>query len=183
MKVLVYITNIIQLILTPGSGWEDVSGSAVDRAMPLRQYLFGLFGLTAITVFAELFHVDNASFALALIKSVGVFASLFVTYFIAREVFVAFLPDMLDTEFSVVKSEAVISYTLSIPAIIMMVFNLLPERLALYYITPVLVALIFWKADAYLGVSKDKNWHFVMLGIFGLILPPILIQELFGCFL
>ena len=104
MKVLVYITNIIQLILSPGSGWEDVSGSAVDRAMPLRQYLFGLFGLTAITVFAELFHVDNASFALALIKSVGVFASLFVTYFIAREVFFAILPDMLDTEFSVVKS-------------------------------------------------------------------------------
>jgi len=183
MKVLTYVTNIIQLILSPGSGWEDVSGSAVDRTIPTRQYMFRLFGITALTVFAVLFHCADAHFALVFIKAVGVFASLFLTYFLARELFVTFLPGMLDTEYSDVKSEAVISYTLSILSLIMIVFNLLPERLAIYYITPVFVALVFWKSDAYLGVAKDKNWHFILLGIFAVILPPILIQELFDLFI
>lgn len=180
MSLLILLRNILQLILAPSKGWEDVSGDMADPSALARRYLYPLMGVAAVSVFFRMIYDMEVSFAELLVKAFVVFVSLFFTFFFAVTIFKTYFGRFCEGEPNERKYTTVITYCVCMQSIFTVVYNLLPQISLLTLLLPLVVTLIFWKADIYLRVRPDRNFLYLLLGIVTLILPPVLIQWAFS---
>lgn len=180
MSILIFLRNILQLILAPSKGWEDVSGDMADPSSLARKYLYPLMGLASVSVFFRMLYEPEARFADLLVTSFVMFVSLFFTFFFTLSIFKSYFYKFCEGDPNERKFTTVITYCVCMESIFVVVDNLLPRISLLSFLLPLVVTLIFWKSDIYLRVRPDRNFPFLLLGIATIILPPSLIQWIFS---
>lgn len=180
MSLLIFLRNILQLILAPSKGWEDVSGDMADPSALARKYLYPLMGLASMSVFFRLIYNTEHRFAYLLVTAFVLFVSLFFTFFFALSIFKSYFYKFCEGSPNEHKYTTVITYCVCMQSIFAVVYNLLPRISLLGFLLPLIVTLIFWKSDTYLRVRPDRNFPFLLLGIATLILPQCLIQWAFS---
>lgn len=180
MSLLIFLRNILQLILAPGKGWEDVSGDMADPSSLSRRYLYPLMGLAAVSVFFRLIYDSDTRFAVLLVTAFVVFVSLFVTFFFAVAIFKSYFYKFCEGEPNERKYTTVITYCVCMQSIFTIIYNVMPHISLLNFLLPLVVTLIFWKSDIYLRVRPDRNLAFLLLGICTIILPPSILQWAFA---
>lgn len=174
-----YIKNILQLILSPSRGWEDISSQSISTKEIERELMFPLFVLSGVTILVQYFYNRIDDITNALVTAFVFFISYFATYSFAKMLFSYRMVRYAEGEPNENKNEKVIVYTLSLLSLAAIICNLLPFSFGLRIILPFCIALIGWKADNYLRVKEKDNLSFAFLILFSLVLPPILIQALF----
>lgn len=178
-----FIQNIMQLILAPSRGWEDLSYADHDCRQLVRRRLFPMFGIAALTKFVQMAYKPELEFDVALIMAVVIFVSLYVTYYFADMMFREYLDRFIDGVGDATKSCITISYTLCLLSMAITLCNVIPSSLGLPLLLPIAVALVFWKSSLYLKVKPDKDFAFECFGVLTIIVPPYAIQGIFDSLL
>lgn len=174
---------MIQLILAPKKGWEDVSGDGFDSRVLLTRGLIPFIAIVALSVFAKYFYVADASFVGLLQQSIVCFLKFFAAYFLASFVFTLYLPTMIDGEISLKKCHTYIIYGVGLLALVNFVENIVPVELAIMFLMPVYVLYILWRSLRYMSVSFDGVPRYMVMTLCAIILPPYIIQYLFNLIL
>lgn len=179
--MLRFLKNILQLIVNPSRGWEDISHDAADTATLCRDGLYPLLAVAALSCVGGFWKLDSTSTLVSVIQNgIITFTAYFATMFFAEFIMALTMDKVCDKEPSSRKNSTVVIYSLAILAIITILVNLLPLDLAVLNFLPVYVGFILYKSCRYVSVAADKIGHYMFLTIFTIIVPPYLLTFLFN---
>lgn len=176
--MLLYIKNLVQLILSPSKGWEDVSASLESTDNLLRRSFYPLAALAAASEFVRLFYPGNGGFLTQLELAIALFGAFFVAYFIARIILVRYLAPYINGDVNIVKISNFVIYGLGLLLFIEVVENILPTDLTLVKFLPLFVALVLYRANAYLSVTQGYELRFLCIAAGAVIVVPVLLFSL-----
>ncbi len=179
--MLRYVKNLIQLIISPKSAWEDISA---EMASPEELTGSGLWPLVALASLGEVvrkvFYRPQTDWGAAIVLVLATAVSYVCTYYIFGRLLCVRSSAMAVSEpASDHKCLTMESYVLGLLALVQLLTRLLPPSMALIYLLPAGVSIVMWKAEAYLGIRKDMTLTFYLWGVVCLILPPYFIQGFF----
>ena len=179
--MLNYLQRILQLIISPARGWEDISAAGITPGVLTRRGFYPLLAITVISCMIKpLYHSADYSLISALISSIITFTRFFVTLFLASYAFSIFMPAIAGNANSQFKNLTCITYTLGALMLINLISNLLYLDLVIVTMLPLYVIFVVFKATRYLDVEQDHEGHFMMLALLTLIAPPYIISFLFN---
>lgn len=167
---------MLQLLLSPVKGWEDVSYDGFDARKLFSRGFIPLTAFCALTVFCRWFYHDDASFAVLLQQAVVCFVKYFAGYYLAMFCFSLYIPIVTEGNVSVNKYSTFVIYGLSLLALVNIIQNAVPLDMAVLYLMPLYVFYILWRGIRYLSVAFSGVTNFLGLIFFALIVPPYLIQ-------
>lgn len=178
--MLSFLKNILQLIVNPSRGWEDVSHDAADPASLCRDGLYPLLAVTALSCAGGFWKIDSDTTLIAVIQNAIItFTAYFATMFLASFVMGATMDKICDKPSSQRKNSTVVIYAVAILALINIVINVIPLDLAVLRFLPIYVGFILYKSQRYLSVAPEKTGHFMFLTVFTIIIPPYLMMFVF----
>lgn len=177
--MLHFFKHILQLLFSPGNGWEDISHEGRDARRLASEGLYPLLGITALSTFISCFYTSDFDLIRLIQQAIVSFIQFFVTYFFAIFMFSMHLGKYIEGEMNEKRNMTFITYSIALLAFIKIIENCLPIELSLVQFLPVYVAIIMWKGTKYMAVKNDKLGHFMILTIFSIIVPTYLIGYLF----
>lgn len=180
MFLLYYLRDMIQLILAPVKGWEDISADDYGGRELLVRGFIPFIAIASLTVLLRLLYSPDASFTVGLQQMVVCFVKYFVSYYLSTFLFTLFLPTCIEGELRMVKVQTFILYGLGLLALVNIIKNCIPVELALSFMMPVYVLYILWRGLRYMNISFSGVGTFILLIIFALIAPPYALQYVFN---
>lgn len=178
--MLHFLKNILQLVVNPTRGWEDVSHDAANPSDLCREGLYPLLAIAAISCVGGFWKIDATTTLISVIQeAIITFAALFATLFLAEFTMGLAMDKICDKEPSPRKNLTVAIYTIAILAIISIINNILPLDLAVLKFLPIYVGFILYKSIRYQSVADDRIGHYMFLTIFSIIVPPYLLMMVF----
>ena len=178
-----YLRDIFQLILAPVKGWEDIAIDDYDSRRLLTKGFIPFIIVASMTVFIKAFYHSDASIVILLQQSIVCFLKYFASYFLAAFVFTLYLPTCIEGELSMQRCLTFVIYGLGLLALINIVKNCIPVELAIVFVMPIYALYILWRGLQYMNISFNGVGIFILLIIFGLLMPPYLLQYLFNLIL
>lgn len=172
--MLTLFKYIIQLILSPKNGWEDLARQNPDPDHLLIKGLYPLMGLAAATEFLGMLY-HEANLAHVLIGVVNIFGTYFVTVFIAKLLFEMYLDKLADTEIDERRSSTLIVVGVAMMVTFQLIENCLPWGLLIVKFLPIYAILVLSKGTEYLGLTKHKELKFTALSGFAIVAVPLFI--------
>lgn len=173
--MLLYLKNLVQLILSPQKGWEDISASLQKPDTLLKNGYYPLLGIAALSEFVRLAYGVQYGLSTILELAIALFGTYFISYFIARLILDYYLRPMIDGELNRIRSGLFTIYGLSLMAIIEIIDNLIPTDLTIIKFLPVFVALILYRGNKFMAIKQDSEIRFLFLLTVALIFIPICI--------
>ncbi len=170
-----YLKNLLQLVLLPFRGWEDVSASMSDPELLLQKGYYPLLGFASMTELVRLLYSGHGGFLTVLELAIALFGSFFVAFFIAKIILNHYLAPYVDGEISATKIATFIIYGLGLLLIIEIIDNLLPTNLTLVKFLPLFVALILYNGSNYLSIKQGCELRFLLVVTLGVIVVPLAI--------
>ena len=177
--MLHFLKHLLQLLISPENGWEDISHQGRDAKRLALEGLYPLLGITAISTFIGLFYDPDLNLTIALQGSIVTFVQYFVTYFIAIFIFSAYLGKYVEGELNEKRNMTFITYSIATLALIKIIENCIPIELSLLQFLPVYVAVIMWKGSRYMAIKRNKAGQYIILTITSIIIPVYLIKYIF----
>lgn len=175
-----YLKNLIQLVLSPGKGWEDVSASHAKDQGQLLASFYRLLAVCSLTEFVQALY-GKIDFLTAAGLALAMFGSYFIAYFIAR----ALIDHYIDRfgEASPARISNFVIYGLGLLVIIELIENLLPTDLTLVKFLPLFVGLILYRGSAYMSVRSGHEFGFLCLAAASVIVVPVGIFSILSLFI
>lgn len=181
--MLRFFINILQILINPTRGWEDISYDSTEVSKLTRRGYFPLIAITALTSFALYYHAAMRVDLIYVIKqTIITFTIFFATYYFAEFMFSTLFEPMSEKTYSSKRNSTLIIYSLSILALMQIVVNIVPFDFMLLYFLPIYAGVIIYKAIPYMGVKEDKIGQYMFLGVFSIIVPVYLLQVMFKVF-
>jgi len=175
-----FLKNILQLIVNPSRGWEDISHDSDDPSVLCRDGLYPLLAVAALSCVGGFWKLDSTTTLIAVIQSAIItFTALFATMFFAEFMMGMFMDRICDKEPSARKNSTVAIYSIAILALITTIINVIPLDLAVLRFLPVYLGFILYKSIRYESVADDKTGHYIFLTVFSIIAPPYLLMFVF----
>lgn len=185
-----FIRYLIQLIMAPGAGWEDISKADKPTNVWLSTGFYPLLGIASLSSFMSLFYQTDATFGHCLISALTIFISYFATYFIAGLVFsyslakFVTLPDNSDLSRTgaLARFNIVAMFSLSIMTLITLIENLLPFENPITKFLFVYVIFILYRGADFAGVPEERAGLFTLVGFGCVFIPPFAISAWLSLF-
>lgn len=175
-----YLKDLLQLLLSPRNGWEDVSYDGYDARKLFTSGFLPFVALAGMSVLCKWFYHADASLVVLLQQAIIGFVKFFASYYLASFFFSWYMPMCTDGAVSMNKCHTLIMYSLSVVALIDMLQNCLPMELSLAYLLPMYVWYIMWRGLRYMAVSFNGVATYMILCILTITVPPYLLQYLFN---
>lgn len=173
-----YLKNILQLILSPTKGWEDISAAVENPDTVASKGYYPLLAVASLSVFARLFYDHSLGFVTVVMLAVALFGTYFISFYIGRIALESLLKNVVTGEPNVTKITLFILYTLGLSVIIEIIENCVPTSLTPIKFLPLFVALIIYRASAYMAVKPGNELRFLFISVAVLLVMPILIMLL-----
>lgn len=176
-----FLKSLLQLILSPRNGWEDIEKAAVRPSQLLGRGLFPLMALAAVSVFAQALFLHHVVFMKLFMRMIITFVVYFISYFFST--FVLSLTPLVAESTEPDEDERAQTftiYTLGLLSLISIVVNLLPVTPLVLFFLPCYVALVQWKGCAYMRIPEGKQGLFMTVAIPGVLLPPYIFYFVFS---
>lgn len=183
MDFLLYIRDMLQLMLAPKKGWEDVSADAFPPAVLFRSGFLPLVFLAAASQMLQWAYHPDVAWWIWVERSVVVAFRLLAAYYIASFAFTLYLPSCVDGGFNDTKCNTFIVYGVGMIALINFITNCMPMDFSVLYLLPAYALFVLWRGLHYLSISFNSVGTFILLVILSIILPSYLIQALFNLIL
>lgn len=177
--MLLFLKLIIQVVLSPTRGWDDVAVSAGSARSLLRRGLVPLIGVAGLSVFFRAVYQTHPSFGLLFIASVVTCIKYALTYLAGVMAFNMALPRLAIEGY--VNSERVEIFTalcVGMMVIVGICENLLPMELSLLQFLPLLIIAVMCYGRIYLDVDERNIFRFAAVGTLSIIVPVYLIDKL-----
>lgn len=177
--MLHYLKLMVQILMSPRSGWEDV---LADSQSPRQVLIYGLIPLSliaALTVFVGYFYQSAPNVSEMLIKAVVVFARYVLTYFIAVALLVFALPRLTsDGIIERRRIELLTAYCIGMMALIGILENVLPMEMPLLQFLPIYIVVIIIQSRRFVDVDEANSFRYAACAIAGIILPVFIIDRI-----
>lgn len=174
--MLHFLKNIIQLILSPAKGWEDVSADVRQPAEICRDGLYPLLGLYALTGFLQMIYLPDLTLVKAIEGAIVDFGTYFVSYFLGALIVEQLIGNIVSGEPNRRKVETVSAYAIGLLALIGIIEHCTPTDLMLIKLLPIFVALIIYKADRYLAIKPGDDIRYLFISVVGLVIIPLFLH-------
>lgn len=177
--MLHYLKLMLQLVLSPTKGWEDIADGADSSRRTLTHGLIPAIAIASLTVFTGLFYDLKPSLGALMINAVVTFAKYSITYFIAVAVLSLTLPRL--TSYNPPKRETVeifCAYSVGLMATIGTLENLLPMELSLLQFLPLLVIVVMCMGRNYIHIDEKHIFSFAAIVTLCIVLPVFIIGNL-----
>lgn len=176
---LSYLKSLFQLILSPGSGWEDISRAGDDPRALANKGLYPLITVAALSVYLKGLWESDMTFLTLTIDAIVTFVMFFAAYFIG-----VFFVSMIVAEKSQgtgmeKRVHSFVNFSIGLLTVMQIISNAMPIELPLIYFFPLYVAVIQWKANVYMKVPDAAAGSFVVWASPAVLLPPYLLYGLF----
>ncbi|MDE7376413.1 MAG: hypothetical protein K2N16_06165 [Muribaculaceae bacterium] len=176
----IYAKQLLQLVLSPSRGWEDIVASGSDPSKASARLMMPAFVLAAVSDFLRLIFDSELALSEVVIGAVVTFVAYFVSFAISVQAFRTRLGKYLEVEPDKERNLTVIVYTMTLLAMSTIVCNATPFSAIMSYILPLLIGLVAWKSAALLRVKPDSEFGFAGFVMMFLALPPVVIQSAFA---
>lgn len=175
-----YLLGMVQLILSPRRGWEDIAIDNYQSSKLLTAGYMPLIIITSLTCLPEYFYSSDVTVVGVIEDMIACFVKFLVSYYIASLFFSLYIPSCTGGELSMNKNNTFILYTLGLLALLDMLMNLLPMVPDMLYLLPVYVFFVMWRGLNYMEVKFDGVLPFMMLNFFAVIVPLFLLTYIFN---
>ncbi|MDE6165969.1 MAG: hypothetical protein K2F58_02620 [Muribaculaceae bacterium] len=177
--MLHYLKLMLQILMAPQRGWEDVEADGESSRHTLLYGLLPLVSIAAVSVGLSAFYELHPSATRLLVRAIVVFASYTISYFIGVALLTYTLPricpdSLTDRE----HIEIFCAYCTGMMAAIGILQNLLPMELTLLQFLPIYVVVVICLGRNFVGVSENYIFRFAAAAITGIIVPVYLIGHL-----
>lgn len=170
-----YIRQILQLVLSPTRGWEDISEASVPPDEIQRKGFYPWIDITALSEFAPLFYDSGRTVFMAFEMAIAVAGAMFAACFIARIVMGMTLGAHVDGTLNLTKVNTLALYMIGVAGLFQIIANIVPATLTVIHFLPLISLLIVFKAIPYMGVRQDNAMSFLLLaGIATIAIPMAL---------
>lgn len=177
--MLHFLKLMLQILMAPSRGWEDVGADTVSARQVFRSGLLPLVGVSALTVFFGALYQLHPSAGALIVKSIAVFARYVIAYFCGVAILTYTLPRLaIDGLVDRNRVELFCAYCTGMMAAIGILQNLLPMELTLLQFLPIYVVVVICIGRTFLDVDERHIFRFAALAIIGLILPVYLVDRL-----
>ena len=183
MAILSFLKNLLQLVLAPSNGWEEVSHDGAEPERLAADGLYPLMGLAAATVFIQGCYDKIYDVTSLLQRAMVVFMSLFISYWAGAALMDNYINRFTDTDISSKLTRTVTIYIISLLAVIQVIENLVPVEFTVIRFLPAFAAIVLWKATAYLSIRKADEGLYIIFALGVLIIPWMLINTLLSLLL
>lgn len=174
--MLHFLKLMLQLILSPAKGWEDVAVGADSPRRTLQHGLLPVAALAGVASLASALYIDPPSVAMLLIQGVVVFVKYAGTYFAGVAIMSYALSAFMgkaDADHD--RVETFCAYSTGIMALIGVLEGLLPMELTLLQFLPLYVIVVMCYAREYLGVDERHIFRLAGASALAIVLPVYLI--------
>ena len=175
-----YIGNLLQLLISPAKGWEDIGAATFPPARVASRGYYPLTAITGLSMLVGVAYDHYLTFPLALMQAVVVTATFFISYFIAAMLWAigarwfAAPPDTL-----LRKGEILILHSLGLLELIVIIGACLPVSLSLLQFLPAVIPVIIWTGARYIGVRQGATTRYLVYTSASVLLTPYLVYTLF----
>ena len=169
---------LIQLILSPASGWDDLEHTAPDAEDLTRRGLYPLMVLTAVTEFLAFFLSTPRSSWRGGDAGRLRLRHLLCVAFIARLIFDLYLGRLCGTKPARERVACLTVCGIGLMVLVQLLCNCMPWNLVLFKFLPVYVILVLYKAIPYIGVRKADAMRFLGLSAAAIVAVPLIIYYL-----
>ncbi|MCM1037532.1 MAG: hypothetical protein NC406_09455 [Bacteroides sp.] len=169
-----YIRQLIQLVLSPSRGWEDISAAAQTPAEVQRSGYVPWLAVTAASELVPLWYSPGLTVWAAIESAIAVAGAMFVSVYLARIFLDMTLREHVDGgEVNPARTGVFVLYTVGLVCLYRVVANLLPATLTLVHFLPLLSVPVIFKAARYVGVKTDSVMAFTGLAAVAVIVLPM----------
>lgn len=179
-ETLDYLKCMLQLVLSPAKGWEDISREGRESSVIAAYGLFPLIAVTALSCLLRPVYEVGYETTTAIIRIITTAAQYFLTYATALFLIPLKLPDLVGGEPNEKRTSTYIIYGVGLMTLVELIGNLLPVEVGLIRFLPIYVAIILWKGCRYMGVKKQSEAVFMLLVLSTIILPVYVLGWLFN---
>lgn len=177
--MLHYLKLMIQILMAPRSGWEDVM---TDNQAPRNILLRGLAPLAAIAALSVgmgVIYQHDATPEALIINAIVTFARYFLTYFIAISLLNYVLPRFTaDGTADRHRVELLAAYCTGMMALIGILENVLPMEIPLLRFLPLYIVVVIIQSRWFLNIDEKCLFRFAACAIAGIILPVFIIDRI-----
>lgn len=173
-----YIRQLFELLLSPSSGWDEVSARAATPEQVERKGFYPWLAVTALSEFVRLAYNPALTFLGALGAAIIVGGAMFVSLYAARLLLDVTLRPHVDGTLNVAKVGVFAEYMVGMTCLFRIVANLLPASLTLVHFLPLLSALVIFKGARYVGVKTDSLMTFLFWGVIATVFIPMFATSL-----
>ena len=174
-----YLKLMIQILMAPSRGWEDVGADNSDARAIVRGALLPLVILATTSVGFDAFYQLHPSVVGLIIRAIAFFASYMIAYYCGVAVLTFALPRLaIDGAVDRNRVELFCAYCTGMMTLIGVLRNLLPMELTLLQFLPIYVVVVICIGRTFLDVDERNIFRFAAFAIIGLILPVYLIDWL-----
>ena len=185
--MLRYLKYLVQFLLSPSTGWEDVASTTdFTPAEMFRRGFMPLLALTALTEFPGLLYNKGLPIDVYIIRAVIDLGAYYVSFFIASVIFDASMPRLAptaDAESLRTRSHLLMLLALGEMLLINIVCNLLQAEITILKFLPVYVILILYKGAEYIGVKADSVMAFTLVSAGATVAVPLVVSYLLSAIL
>lgn len=175
-----YAKQLLQLVLSPSRGWEDIAAAGTDPKRASARLMMPAFVLAAASDMLRMLFDSELVLSDAIVNAVVTFVAYFVSFAISVQAFRTRLGKHIDGEPDKGRSLTVIVYTMTLLALSTIICNFTPISAAIAYVLPLLVGMVAWKSATLLRVKPENEFGFAGFVMMFLALPPVVIQSAFA---
>ncbi|MDE6208027.1 MAG: hypothetical protein K2M55_09490 [Muribaculaceae bacterium] len=172
--MLRFLRNILQLLLSPGNGWEDFAQESPSPDELKRDGLMPLLGIAVITVFFGMVY-DHTSFGKTLICAITLAGSYFLAIYAGRLFFDLYFERITGVKSDLTRQSNFIIMGLGIMLVFQIIENCLPWNIVFLKFLPVYAILILAKGASYMQVPRRALMRFTAFSACVIVLLPLLI--------
>ncbi len=171
------VSNLFALVVAPGKAWQNISSKEENFTAFLNGYLYPIMGITALSVFANLFS-EHFTLEKALKLMTIDFVKFFVGFYIASFLIDEFLQKFFEREKDSKQVEKFVGYSLSVYMLITIFINLFMGTFPFLRFAPLYIIYIVWEGSKYyMNINENKRLLFVVLSSLILIFSPDIIER------
>lgn len=175
-----FIKYLLQLVLAPARGWEDITTDNPDPRDLFRKGLMPLLYITAASELLTLCYHADVGIAIVCIRAFIDFAVYFLGYFTAKLIFDTYLRRLTDGEPDQRRSDTIVTMCIGLMAAIQLVENIVPWNLVVLRLLPLYSVLVLYNAASYVHISDRNVLNFTMVAFFAIVALPLAIYYLFS---
>lgn len=174
--MLQFLKNLLQVMISPDKGWEDVALANNKADVELFPHYVAFAGIASFTSLFAFFYAFTDTSALHIILgAVIVFLQYVIGYFVSFFVFVNFFRRFFTGGVNENKVRTFCIYCLSIFAFFTIISNLIPQTIPVMQCLNLYIVVVVWKSCRYMLVDDSRTLPYVVLASVALFFPQFLV--------
>lgn len=181
-----YLKYIIQIILSPSNGWEDVDENMPSTGEMFRKGFLPLMIISALTEFFGLLYNKGYTFDVLLIKAIIDFGSYLIAFYIGRmvfDVYIVRLVSKVEIGTSRVRGLQVLLLGLGVMLLMQIVYNCFQADITILKFLPMYTILIIYKASDFMRINSHDYFLFTLIASLSIVVLPLVIYNFLNMFI